>query len=108
MITIDDKKIKVSKGDTFNITFNLKGYSLIESDRVIFSVKDRLGNSLPILREEFTGITGSSLNIFISAEKMASLDAGIKYYDLVIVNEDRKYTLIYPSVFEVVEVIHNE
>ena len=37
MLTIDGKKISLSKGDTFDVTFAVNGYRLKDGDSVIFS-----------------------------------------------------------------------
>lgn len=108
MIQIDGKKIKISQGDTFDVTFNLKGYSLSLTDRIIFSVKDKLGNGEPIISKEVTNIEGNIINIKIPYNEMESLQPGVKLYDLVVINSSGKYTLMYPSTLEIVEVVHNE
>lgn len=37
MLTIDGKKISLSKGDTFDVTFAVNGYRLKDGDSVLYS-----------------------------------------------------------------------
>jgi hypothetical protein len=107
MITIDGNKIKISKGDTFDVTFRLNGYQIDSNDKIVFSVKDRFGNGRTLISKTLTGITGTDINVNIPAEEM-KLESGIKYYDILLVNSSGKFTLMYPAILEIVEVVHNE
>ena len=49
MLTIDGKKISLSKGDTFDVTFAVNGYRLKDGDSVIFSIKNT-AHSFPTRR----------------------------------------------------------
>lgn len=107
MIQIDGNKIKISKGDTFDVTFRVKEYQIDSNDTIIFSVKDRFGNGKTLIRKTLTGIAGTDINVNIPAEEM-KLEPGIKYYDIFLINSFGKFTLMYPAILEIVEVVHNE
>lgn len=107
MITINGNKIKISKGDTFDVTFHVNGYEIDAEDIIIFSVKDRFGNGKTLISKTLTGITGTDININIPAEEM-NIDTGIKYYDILLKKSSCKLTLMYPAILEIVEVVHNE
>lgn len=109
MLEIKGQAMKMSAGDTFDITFLLKGYTLRESDTVVFSIKDDYedDDATPLLTETITGQTGSYLRIVISADRMKQCGVGLKFYDLVLMNNGIKYTLNYPSKLWLERVVHN-
>ena len=50
MLTIDGKKISLSKGDTFDVTFAVNGYRLKDGDSVIFSIKNTATSSNVLMK----------------------------------------------------------
>lgn len=40
MIQVNNLDIMISRGDTFNVIFNLNGYTLDSNDTVVFSIKN--------------------------------------------------------------------
>lgn len=111
MLEIKGQAMKMSAGDTFDITFLLKGYALKSTDTVVFSIKDDYedDNALPLLTETITGQTGSLLRVLISADRIKQCGVGLKYYDLVLTNPSGiKYTLNYPTKLWLERVVHRE
>lgn len=51
MLTIDGKKISLSKGDTFDVTFAVNGYRLKDGDSVIFSIKNTANSSNVLMKK---------------------------------------------------------
>mgnify|MGYP000663784405 CR=1 FL=1 len=94
MLTIDGKKISLSKGDTFDVTFAVNGYRLQDGDSV--------------MKKIYTTFVNNKVRVQISAEEMESLTIGSKVYDLVCITGDVKVTLNYPANLVIKEVVHNE
>ena len=107
MITICGKTITVSKGDTFDIVFCLCGYELVATDKVVFTMKDKIDCPNEILEKEITGISGKFIRIQIPAEEMKALTARKYYYDLLCKSGNAVITLCYPEKVFVREVVHD-
>ena len=108
MIQVKGNDISISYRDTFDLIFNIVGFEIEETDRIIFTIKDELFDEAPIIREEFTGLSGTSINIVVSSEEMKKLKLGTNYYDLLCVKNDNKVTLNFPAKLIVEKVVHNE
>lgn len=102
--------MKMSAGDTFDITFLLKGYALRENDTIIFSIKEDYedDNEEPILQKIITGVTGNFVRVYIPANEMKTCGVGLKFYDVVLMNNGIKYTLNYPTKLYLERVVHDE
>ena len=107
MLTICDKKIIISKGDTFDVTFKLYGYELIETDIVVFTIKDKLDSPNEILEKKMEKLTGDLIRVKISAEEMETLSEGTHYYDVLCHSGDVVLALCYPQQCVIKEVVHN-
>lgn len=115
MIIVDGLKITISYGDTFLVTFNLAGYSLIATDTIVFTVKECIEDEVVLIKKEITGITGPSFTIEIDRnEFMEAVGKGSKVYDLLLSYGDinpetqKKNTLNFPARLIVKDVVHNE
>ena len=73
MLTIDGKKISLSKGDTFDVTFAVNGYRLKDGDSVIFSIKNTANSSNVLMKKIYTTFINNKVRVQISAEEMESL-----------------------------------
>lgn len=106
MILVEDKKIKISHGDTFDVTFSLEGYVLQEGDKVIFSVKKtRFAKDIAI-QKTYPNVKGETIRVIVSAADMAELDPGEYLYDIHVISGDRKTTLNFPAPLTVEAVVH--
>jgi hypothetical protein len=115
MITVEGMKITISYGDTFLVTFNLCGYSLVSTDTIKFTVKDCIDSEIELLTKELTGLTGTAFTIEIDRlEFMEAVGKGNKVYDLLLSYGDinpetqKKNTLNFPARLIVKDVVHNE
>lgn len=104
MVIIDGKNVRVSQGDTLNLSFTVEGTD-IENMTATFSVKSR-SKASPTLKEEMD-VQGNRLTVCIPATKMATVPAGVYTYDVVVENEETRTTLNFPALFTVVEVAHD-
>ena len=107
MLTICGKTITISKGDTFDVTFRLYGYSLLETDIIIFTIKDKIHYPNELIEKKITGISGDVIRVQIPAEKMEVLSGGRHFYDLLCQSGDAVITLCYPEQIFIKEVVHN-
>lgn len=107
MLTIDDKNIKISKGDTFNILFQVSGYEFKDTDVVIFTIKKDI-YSEALIEKIFDNIQNNIINVVIVAKEMNKLITGEYVYDLVCKSGDTILTLNYPAKIRITGVVHND
>lgn len=110
MIEICKQNIRISAGDDFNVSFRLIGFELESSDTIIFSVKEDYEDedSEPILTKTFTGMVGDILTIDIPSSEMKTCGVGLKYYDILVKNNNNiKYTLNFPAKLYLERVAHS-
>lgn len=110
MIVIENKKnIRISKGDTLDIKFNVSGFEIKDTDTIIFSVKkEYLNDDSLLIRKELNNIAGNKINIVLNSEEMSKLPLGTNYYDLVCISDDKKVTFNFPAKIIIERVVHNE
>lgn len=108
MIQIKGNDIIISQNDTFNVTFRLTGFEIAKTDTIIFTVKNELFDQEVLLEKQFSNISGSDINIIITAEEMKKIPLGINYYDLLCLSSGTKTTLNFPSKLIVQKVVHND
>lgn len=106
MILVEDKKIKISHGDTFDVTFSLEGYILQEGDKIIFSVKKTRFSKDIEIQKTYSNVKGDSVRVVVSAADMAVLEPGEYLYDIHVVSGDRKTTQNFPAPLIVEAVVH--
>lgn len=108
MLTIDDKNIKISKGDTFNILFQVSGYEFKDTDVVIFTIKKDTYSNEALIEKRFEDIQDNIINVIVTADEMSKLTTGEYVYDLVCKSGDTILTLNYPAKIRITGVVHNE
>ena len=110
MITIQDKSITVSQGDTFTTLFQLNsnGYKLSGTETVYFGIKINLDDTTPILSVACgLDVLNNIISVYIPKTTMSTLLAGNYFYDIVLNNGDMRMSLLYSSPFIIKEVCHN-
>ena len=108
MLYIDDKTIKLTRGDTARLTvpiINLANngeYTMESGDILYFTVKKTAKDSDFLFQKSVTG----SNSIHIKPEDTADLSFGKYKYDVQLTTATGDvYTVIEPSTFEVMEEI---
>ena len=108
MLYIDDKNIKLTRGDTARLTvpiINLANngeYTMESGDILYFTVKKTAKDSDFLFQKSVTG----SNSIHIRPEDTATLSFGKYKYDVQLTTATGDvYTVIEPSTFEVMEEI---
>ena len=108
MLYIDDKTIKLTRGDTARLTvpiINLANngeYTMESGDILYFTVKKTAKDSDFLFQKSVTG----SNSIHIKPEDTANLSFGKYKYDVQLTTATGDvYTVIEPSAFEVMEEI---
>lgn len=108
MLYIDDKTIKLTRGDTARLTvpiINLANngeYTMESGDILYFTVKKNAKDSDFLFQKSVTG----SNSIHIRPEDTAALSFGKYKYDVQLTTATGDvYTVIEPSTFEVMEEI---
>ena len=91
MLAIDDKNIKISKGDTFNILFQVSGYEFKDTDVVIFTIKKDTYSNEALIEKRFEDIQDNIINVIVTC----------KSGDIIL-------TLNYPAKIRITGVVHNE
>lgn len=109
MIEVNGTDIELSKGDTFDVVFQIENYVINKTDKIIFTVKQScLKNSSALIKQEFENITDNTIHVLISAEDIEKIGSGTKLYDLVVETvEGRRTTLTKPSKLHLCEVVHD-
>ena len=108
MLYIDDKTIKLTRGDTARLTVpitnlaNTGEYTMESGDILYFTVKKTAKDSDFLFQKSVTG----SNSIHIKPEDTADLSFGKYKYDVQLTTATGDvYTVIEPSTFEVMEEI---
>lgn len=108
MLYIDDKTIKLTRGDTARLTVpivnlaNNGEYTMESGDILYFTVKKTAKDSDFLFQKSVTG----SNSIHIRPEDTAALSFGKYKYDVQLTTATGDvYTVIEPSTFEVMEEI---
>lgn len=108
MLYIDDKTIKLTRGDTARLTIpivnlaNNGEYTMESGDILYFTVKKTAKDSDFLFQKSVTG----SNSIHIRPEDTATLSFGKYKYDVQLTTATGDvYTVIEPSTFEVMEEI---
>lgn len=108
MLYIDDKTIKLTRGDTARLTVpivnlaNNGEYTMESGDILYFTVKKTAKDSDFLFQKSVTG----SNSIHIRPEDTANLSFGKYKYDVQLTTATGDvYTVIEPSTFEVMEEI---
>lgn len=109
MINVDGTDIELSRGDTFDVVFQVENYIINPADTVVFTIKQScMPEYRALIKREFTGIEDNSIHVVIPAEEMEKAGSGTKLYDIVVETLDgTRTTLLKPSKFHLCEVVHD-
>lgn len=110
---IYETKITTSYGDMIDSYWQFQGFDISPDDDIVLTIKKSEDDKESILRKVFKmGSEDNFLRILISSDEMEVLEKGRYKYDLVRVRmvdgKPQRITLIYPSDFIVVGVVHDE
>lgn len=106
MIVTSGKDIICSYGDTFECAWEVEGVTI--ADTITFSVKTTEG-STDVLLSKTCAASGQLITVNIAAAEFAEkLPIGDYKYDLVMVENKTRTTLLFPANFHVKAVVHNE
>lgn len=106
-----DNNIIISQGDVLNVPFKLNGLTLTATDTIYFSVKDRLGDDVPLINHKVNNIDldGNRFAVVVPTAVMETLTVGQYFYDVTLINADgNKRTLNFPTKLIIKEVAHND
>lgn len=106
MVQVNKNDIRVSQGDTLDITFELEGYEIKNEDTLYFTVKNELYDKDTLIVKEIK-TSGTIIQVKLDIEDMAKLPLGTHYYDLFCMSDNKRVTLIFPSKIIVERVVHN-
>lgn len=110
MISFSGTTINFSFGDTFNVTFNVVGYTMAETDSVTFSIKQNgptLAQNQVVYSQPATH-DASTVTVTIPDETMATIPVGNYVYDLKLQTQGGTVlTLNFPAALVIKEVAHN-
>ena len=76
MLTIEDKKIYFTRGDTGYFTIGMEGYEPTDGDKLVFTVKKEIGGEKLIQKTINIGET-----FILNPEDTRDLDYGKYWYD---------------------------
>lgn len=77
MLTIEEKKIYFTRGDTGYFTIDISGYEPTDGDKLVFTVKKEIGGEKLIQKEINIGDT-----FILNPEDTRNLDYGKYWYDI--------------------------
>lgn len=130
MLEIDNLKIMVSRGDTFDIPFVISNHVMLDDEKFIFTVRKQLPTRSKFIdgvqgeilfqkeifkkdcvdvKTEAGEIVGFSFYVSANENEAKDIPVGKHYYDLALINENakRKIAIITPRDFYNVEVLRN-
>ena len=103
MFTIDEKnKITIVQGDTAVFDLTLENYIFTEGDKVYFTVKNTVYDTVNIIQKVVTEFEGNKVRIILTKED-TNINVGMYTYDIQcsFIN-GLVDTVIIPSIFEVI------
>lgn len=111
MLIVNDKNIKLSRGDYAEICFNLKNpdntpYILSEGEKVQFAVKINPNNTNKLISKVLTNDGESYVTVVLEKSDTQDLTFGSYFYDIRVIDSDGKInTPMLKANFEIFEVI---
>lgn len=111
MLNIENKNIKLSRGDYAEIYFNLKNpdntpYVLSEGEKVQFAVKINASNTNKLISKLLTNPGESYVTLILNKSDTQDLTFGSYFYDIRVIDSDGKInTPMLKANFEILEVI---
>ena len=112
MFDIIENKIYLSRGDSATIGIEItddegEAYTPANDESVVFTLKKLATQCKTLLVKEFDA--GDELTVTLTQDDTSTLAFGLYYYDVALIDgEGNVYTIIPPTEFELMEVIHNE
>ena len=103
-----DGSIRISHGDTLNISFQLQGYEVQEGDVFVFTVKKTPSDDEILIRLECVVEEDKLLTVIVGKDDMKTLEIGKKYYDVCVLQGIIKNTLMFPKKLVIAEVVNDE
>lgn len=107
MIVVDGNNIRISRGDTLDISFEVEGYEIKPTDKITFTVKENLSKEAFLIQKDIDMVEGNTINVVLSKEEMEAIPVGVSYYDLVCISEDKRVTFNFPYKLIVERIVHN-
>jgi len=111
MLTVENKNIKLSRGDYAEICFNLKNtdntpYVLSEGEKIEFAVKINASNTNKLISKILTNDGESYVTVILEKSDTQDLTFGTYFYDIRVIDSDGKInTPMLKANFEILEVI---
>ena len=111
MLIVENKNIKLSRGDYAEICFNLKNpdntpYILSEGEKVEFAVKINPNNTNKLISKILTNDGESYVAVVLDKSDTQNLTFGTYFYDIRVIDSDGKInTPMLKANFEILEVI---
>lgn len=106
MIVLNGYDLKISHGDTLSLSLELQEYTPKTGDIFALNIKRNIADKEPLITQE-AKITGQTVDVSVTAEKMKALSPGTYYYDVLLRSGDLRITLYEAARFIVKEVVHN-
>ena len=113
MFDIIDNKIYLSRGDSATISVDIvddegEPYTPQSGESVVFTLKRTPSQCKQLIVKEFENVN-SELVVTLTQDDTSVLAFGVYYYDVALVDDEGNvFTIIQPTEFELMEVIHNE
>lgn len=105
MICVKGHDLYCSYGDTVDLIVLLKGYVFAPEDSIIFTIRGYGGKLCRIM----TGIAGSRIPIYFSAEEFTRLPPGRYRYDVVVEQPDGvRHTINFPDWLIIQEGVYGQ
>lgn len=107
MIVVDDKTIKLSKGDTLYLGISFNGDVPSDDTIAIFSIKQNSRNPESII-EKTHYIDDGKIDIILESEDTNSLDVGNYIWDVRLkYSNGDVFTPFKPALFQLMEAVGN-
>lgn len=113
MFDIIDNKIYLSRGDSATIGVDIvddegEPYTPLLGESVVFTLKRTPSQCKQLIVKEFAS-ENDELTVTLTQDDTSVLAFGVYYYDVALIDDEGNvYTIIQPTEFEIMEVIHNE
>lgn len=110
MFDVIDNKIYLSRGDSATIGIEItddesEPYTPSSGESVVFTLKRATEQCKTIIVKEFN----EELEVSLDESDTVNLSFGVYVYDVVLYDEEGNiYTIIPPTEFEIMGVVHNE
>lgn len=106
MIKVEGQNITVSRGDTLDVVFYIKGYNIENTDNITFSVKTATEATNILMQKNVVKESINSCRVSISATEMNNLPTGQYIYDLKCVSQGKVITFNFPALLTIKGVAH--